>query len=43
MDTLIRFQVDNLITDDIALAKERVYASKTSNLIQEYLNFLAEF
>ena len=40
---MIRLQVDNIITDDIALAKERIYANKTSNIIQEYLALLSQF
>ena len=43
MDKLLRLQVDNLITDHIALAKERIYADKTSNIVQEYIAFLLEF
>ena len=43
LDKMIRLQVDNIITDDIALAKERIYANKTSNIIQEYLALLSQF
>ena len=43
IDKMIRLNVDNVITDNIPLAKERVYANKTSNLIQEYIDFLENF
>ena len=37
---MINMNVDNIITDNITLAKEMIYESKTSNLIQEYINFI---
>ena len=37
---MINMSVDNIITDNITLAKEMIYESKTSNLIQEYINFI---
>ena len=43
IDKMIRLNVDNVITDNITLAKERVFANKTSNLIQEYIDFLENF
>ena len=43
IDKLLRMQVDNVITDDVPLARARVYAGKTSSLIQEYIAFLAGF
>ena len=43
IEKMIRLQVDNVITNDVVLAKECVYSSKTSNVIQKYLDFLSEF
>ncbi len=37
---MITLHVDNIITDDIPLAKDTIYSSKTSNLIQEYVKFV---
>ncbi len=37
---MIDLRVDNIITDDIKLAKDTIYSSKTSNLINEYVNFI---
>lgn len=37
---MIELKVDNIITDDIVLTKETIYASKTSNLINEYVNLI---
>ncbi len=33
---MIDLNVDNIITDRISLAKDTIYSSKTSNLVQEY-------
>lgn len=40
MDKMLRLNVDNLITDDITLAKERVFNNKTSDFIQDYIDWL---
>ncbi len=40
MRKMIDLGVDNIITDDIKLAKDTIYSSKTSNLINEYVNFI---
>lgn len=40
INKMINSNVDNIITDDITLANSLVYKSKTSNLIQEYVNFI---
>lgn len=40
IEKMIDLNVDNIITDNISLAKERIYASKTSNLITEYIKFI---
>ncbi len=37
INKMIDLNVDNIITDDISLAKELVYKSKTSNLIWEFV------
>ena len=37
---MINLKVDNIITDRVAMAKECIYESKTSDVIQEYVNFL---
>ncbi len=37
---MIELNVDNIITDDITLAKDTIYSSKTSNVIQEYVKFV---
>ncbi len=34
---MIDLNVDNIITDDISLAKEVIYSSKSSNIINEYI------
>lgn len=39
---MIRLNVDNLITDNIDLAKTTVYASKTGNVLLEYVAFISE-
>jgi len=42
IEKMIDLNVDNIITDNISLAKERIYASKTSNLITEYIKFIED-
>ncbi len=37
---MVKLNVDNIITDNITLAKDVIYQNKTSNLIQEYINFV---
>lgn len=37
---MIDLNVDNIITDDIVQAKNIVYSSKTSNLINEYVKYI---
>ena len=38
---MINLNVDNIITDNITLAKETIYESKTSNVIQEYIKLIS--
>lgn len=37
---MIDYNVDNIITDNITLAKDTISKSKTSNIIQEYINLI---
>ena len=37
---MIDYNVDNIITDNITLAKQTITESKTSNLINEYIKFI---
>lgn len=37
---MIDLKVDNIITDNIILAKDTIYASKTSNVINEYIKLV---
>lgn len=37
---MISLKVDNIITDNIKLAKDTIYASRTSNLINEYVEWI---
>ena len=37
---MIDLNVDNIITDDIVLAKYIIYSSKTSNIINEYVKIV---
>ncbi|MCD8027687.1 MAG: glycerophosphoryl diester phosphodiesterase membrane domain-containing protein, partial [Erysipelotrichaceae bacterium] len=37
---MINYNVDNIITDDITLAKDTIMESKTSNIINEYVEFI---
>lgn len=34
--------VDNIITDDVTLAKECIYLSKTSDVFEEYIKWLSQ-
>lgn len=40
INRMIGLNVDNIITDDITLAKECIYLSKTSDVISEYVKWL---
>ena len=40
INKMINYNVDNIITDNIPLAKETIYASKTSDVIQEYIKLV---
>lgn len=40
--SMIDLGVDNIITDNVTLAKNIVYSSKTSNLITEYIKIIQE-
>ncbi len=40
MNKMIDLNVDNIITDNINLAKETIYESKTSNIILKYIDFI---
>ena len=37
---MIDLKVDNIITDDITLAKDTIISSKQSDLISEYIKFI---
>lgn len=39
---MIELNVDNIITDNISLAKDTIYAEKSSDLINEYVRMLRE-
>ena len=40
IDQMIQMNVDNIITDNIPLAKERIYTSKSSNIVIKYIDYL---
>lgn len=40
MKRLIELKVDNIITDNVELAKNTIYSSRTSNLINEYAEWV---
>lgn len=40
IDKMIDYNVDNIITDNIELTKDKIYRSKTSNLIKEYVKWV---
>lgn len=42
MNRMIELGVDNIITDDVTLAKECIFYSKTSDLFAEYAKWLSE-
>ena len=37
---MIDLNVDNIITDDVALSKEIIESSKNTNLIDKYVRFV---
>ena len=42
IERMIELNVDNIITDDVELAKECVYLSKTSDVVTELVKWLAD-
>ena len=42
INRMIDLNVDNIITDDITLAKECIYLSKTSDVVLEYVKWLSK-
>lgn len=42
IDRMIELHVDNIITDNVTLAKERIFLSRTGNLWEKYVKFLQE-
>lgn len=42
INRMIDLNVDNIITDDITLAKECIYLSKTSDVVAEYVKWLSK-
>lgn len=40
INRMIDLKVDNIVTDDITLAKNIIYADKTNNVINEYTKFI---
>lgn len=42
INRMIDLNVDNIITDDITLAKECIYLSKTSDVVSEYVKWLSK-
>jgi len=42
INRMIELNVDNIITDDIMLAKECIYLSKTSDVVAEYVKWLSK-
>ena len=43
MEKMVQLGVDNIITDNVPMAKAVIYANKTSGLVQRYLEFLENF
>lgn len=43
INKMIDYHVDNIITDNITLARETVMKSKTSNLIKEFVKFIDKY
>ena len=37
---MIELGVDNIVTDDVTLAKECIYISRTSDVVTEYVKWL---
>lgn len=42
INRMIDLNVDHIITDDITLAKECIYLSKTSDVVSEYVKWLSK-
>lgn len=42
INRMIDLNVDNIVTDDITLAKECIYLSKTSDVVAEYIKWLSK-
>lgn len=42
INRMIDMDVDNIITDDITLAKECIYLSKTSDVVTEYVKMISD-
>ena len=42
INRMIDLNVDNITTDDITLAKECIYLSKTSDVVSEYVKWLSK-
>lgn len=42
INRMIDLNVDNIITDDITLAKKCIYLSKTSDVVLEYVKWLSK-
>ena len=42
INRMIALHVDHIITDDVTLAKECIYLSKTSDLMTEYIKLLQD-
>ena len=42
IEKAIDLRVDNIITDDVTLAKETIYKKKTSNLINDFVKWIEE-
>jgi len=40
IDKMIDYSVDNIITDNVELVKDKIYRSKTSNVISEYVKWV---
>ena len=43
MDRMIEMNVDNIVTDDIPLAKAAVYESRSGNLVVKYILDIIKF
>lgn len=42
IEKMIELRVDNIITDNVTLAKDTIFESNTSNLINEFIRFVEE-